>query len=95
MADVTQRLCTAAEVAIYFENLQGGNYLKPNRNCNTSHWSSGCEPGWACRSDGEEPVDLKNSEYVPARGLNCGSCCEGFFCPHGITCTIRKSSRIF
>ncbi|KAL7109749.1 hypothetical protein ACP275_06G195100 [Erythranthe tilingii] len=87
--DVTQRLCTAAEVAIYLDNLQrGGGYLKPNRNCNSSGWVSGCEPGWACRTDTEEPVDLKNSHYIPPRGSNCASCCEGFFCPYGITCMI-------
>ncbi|KAI3458951.1 hypothetical protein Pfo_015614 [Paulownia fortunei] len=87
--DVTRRLCTAAEVAVYFDNLKnGGNYLKPNRNCNSSYWVPGCEPGWACSTDTEEPVDLKNSHDIPARGSDCDSCCEGFFCPYGITCMI-------
>ncbi|KAL6545368.1 ABC transporter G member 24 [Orobanche gracilis] len=89
--DVTQRLCTAAEVSVYFDNLRnGGNNLKPNRNCNSSHWAAGCEPGWACASatDTDEPIDLQNSQVVPARVSDCSSCCEGFFCPSGITCMI-------
>ncbi|KAG8380526.1 hypothetical protein BUALT_Bualt06G0024800 [Buddleja alternifolia] len=87
--DVSRRLCTAAEVEIYFSNLRnGGNSLRPNRNCNTSYWVLGCEPGWACSTDNEEPVDLQNSREIPARGSTCDSCCEGFFCPYGITCMI-------
>lgn len=91
-ADITQRFCTAAEAEIYFDNLKnGGNYLKPNRNCNSSHWVTGCEPGWACSTNNEEPVDPRDSRYIPERGFNCDACCEGFFCPYGITCMIRKS----
>ncbi|XP_011077275.1 ABC transporter G family member 24 [Sesamum indicum] len=85
--DVTRRLCTAAEVEVYFDSLNNGG-LKPNRNCNSSYWVPGCEPGWACSADTEEPVDLKNSQEIPARGSDCQSCCEGFFCPYGITCMI-------
>ncbi|KAL0303260.1 UNVERIFIED_CONTAM: ABC transporter G family member 24 [Sesamum radiatum] len=85
--DVTRRLCTAAEVEVYFNSLNNGG-LKPNRNCNSSYWLPGCEPGWACSAGTEEPVDLKNSQEIPARGSNCQSCCEGFFCPYGITCMI-------
>ncbi|XP_051120137.1 ABC transporter G family member 24-like [Andrographis paniculata] len=86
--DVTRRLCTAAEVGIYFDNIKNGGSLKPNRNCNSSHWLPGCEPGWACSADSDEQVDLQNSRVVPARGSDCGSCCEGFFCPNGISCMI-------
>ncbi|KAL3834153.1 hypothetical protein ACJIZ3_008889 [Penstemon smallii] len=90
--DVSRRLCTSAEVEVYFNNLRngGGSSLRPNRNCNTSFWVAGCEPGWACSTDPQDQVDL-NSREMPTRGLDCDSCCEGFFCPYGITCMIRKS----
>ena len=94
IGDVTRRLCTAAETRFYFDNLFGGstraNYLRPNKNCNLSSWLSGCEPGWACSVGTDEQVDLRNSKVIPTRNLNCQPCCEGFFCPHGITCMIRK-----
>lgn len=90
--DVTQRLCTAAEVKFYFSNLfeggSGSNYLKPNKNCNLTSWVSGCEPGWGCSVGPNQNVDLKNSQDMPIRKYNCRVCCEGFFCPHGITCMI-------
>lgn len=95
MADATTRFCTAAEAEIYFVNLKnGGNSLKLNRNCNSSHWAEGCEPGWACSLDNEDHVDLENSRDIPARGSNCAACCEGFFCPQGLTCMMRKSLRL-
>ncbi|KAK4487504.1 hypothetical protein RD792_005852 [Penstemon davidsonii] len=63
--DVTRRLCTAAEVEVYFKNLRnGGKYMRPNRNCNSSHSVPGCEPGWACSTDFEEPIYLKNYKHV-------------------------------
>lgn len=89
-----RRLCTAAEAKFYFNSLFGGaksaNYLRPNKNCNLSSWLSGCEPGWACSVGPNEQVDLRNSKDIPERTLDCEACCEGFFCPHGITCMIRK-----
>ncbi|GLT54835.1 hypothetical protein SLA2020_279990 [Shorea laevis] len=91
--DLTQRLCTAAEIKFYFNSFftstssKKTNYLKPNKNCNLSSWVSGCEPGWAC-SAGSHKVDLKNSKDMPVRTTNCAACCEGFFCPNGITCMI-------
>ncbi|XP_073041301.1 ABC transporter G family member 28-like isoform X1 [Primulina eburnea] len=89
VGDVSRRLCTAAEVEIYFNNLLNGmNRARPNRNCNSTYWVAGCEPGWACMTDIEGQVDLKNSQEVPARGSDCQSCCEGFFCPSSITCMI-------
>lgn len=95
IGDLTQRLCTAAEVRFYFNSFftstssKKTNYLKPNNNCNLSSWVSGCEPGWAC-SAGSQKVDLKNTKNIPARTTDCAACCEGFFCPNGITCMIRK-----
>ncbi|KAK1571068.1 hypothetical protein Q3G72_011560 [Acer saccharum] len=87
----TQRICTAAEMKLYFysffEASKGTVYLKPNRNCNLTSWGPGCEPGWAC-SVGQQPVDLKDSRNIPARTQDCKTCCEGFFCPQGLTCMI-------
>ncbi|XP_057735326.1 ABC transporter G family member 24-like isoform X2 [Arachis stenosperma] len=90
--DVTRRLCTAAEVKFYLSSLlersTSSNYLKPNKNCNLTSWFAGCEPGWACSAPSSQKVDLRNSKEIPARTSNCQPCCEGFFCPHGITCMI-------
>lgn len=66
--------------------------MQPNKNCNLSSWLAGCEPGWACNVGPGQKVDLKNSEIIPSRTTECAPCCEGFFCPHGLTCMIRKSS---
>ncbi|KAL3518409.1 hypothetical protein ACH5RR_020998 [Cinchona calisaya] len=96
--DVSQRLCTAAEIKFYSSSLideameSGGiptiTYFKPNKNCNLSSWISGCEPGWACSVGKDQKVDLKNSKDIPIRLQDCQPCCEGFFCPHGLTCMI-------
>ncbi|MCL7031156.1 hypothetical protein MKW94_018049 [Papaver nudicaule] len=86
--DISQRLCTAAETKFYFSRFLAKNYLKPNKNCNLTTWNAGCEPGWACRVDDKDSVDLKNSKDMPARTSKCQSCCAGFFCPHGLTCMI-------
>ncbi|XP_050209949.1 ABC transporter G family member 28-like [Mercurialis annua] len=90
--DITRRICTAAEMKFYFNSFFDSsttdNYLKPNKNCNLTSWVNGCEPGWACSSGQDQPVDLENSRVIPSRTLNCHSCCEGFFCPHGLTCMI-------
>lgn len=94
--DITQRLCTAAELRLFFSSfrtkeLTSGvtfTYIKPNKNCNLNSWASGCEPGWSC-SLGKNKVDPKTTD-VPSRTENCQSCCEGFFCPQGLTCMIRK-----
>nr|XP_018680508.1 PREDICTED: ABC transporter G family member 28-like [Musa acuminata subsp. malaccensis] len=90
--DLTRRLCTAAETKFYFSSFydNGGkkNYLRPNKNCNLTSWVSGCEPGWACSIFEDQKVNLKDSKVVPMRSINCRPCCEGFFCPHGITCMI-------
>ncbi|XP_029128636.1 ABC transporter G family member 24 isoform X3 [Cajanus cajan] len=89
--DITQRVCSAAEIKFYLSSLlerSSDNYLKPNKNCNLNSWVSGCEPGWACSVLTSQQVDLRNSLEIPARTTNCQACCEGFFCPHGITCMI-------
>ncbi|KDP44400.1 hypothetical protein JCGZ_20080 [Jatropha curcas] len=90
--DITRRICTAAEVKFYFntffESSTYDNYLRPNKNCNLTSWVSGCEPGWACSIAQDQQVDLENSQQIPARTRNCQTCCEGFFCPHGLTCMI-------
>lgn len=91
--DVTQRVCNAAEIKFYFNSLFDGgstdaNYLKPNLNCNLTTWLPGCEPGWACSTGSEQKADLKESRNIPSRTQDCQPCCEGFFCPQGLTCMI-------
>ncbi|KAM5584202.1 ABC transporter G family member 28 [Rosa sericea] len=89
MGKIMQRLCTFKELSMYGESLvqvKKSSKLKPNKNCNLSTWNPGCEPGWACGT--AEEVDVKNKTYVPARTEDCAPCCEGFFCPHGLTCMI-------
>ncbi|XP_058769011.1 putative white-brown complex homolog protein 30 [Vicia villosa] len=90
--DFRDRICTAAEIRYYFHGFlaQGAatdNYVKPNKNCNLTSWVSGCEPGWGC-STGVN-IDLKkDTKEIPKRTKNCKPCCEGFFCPQGLTCMI-------
>lgn len=92
--DLTLRLCTAAEIRFYFNNFREMRekhtaYMKPNKNCNLTSWFSGCEPGWGCSVGQDQKVDLK-SLTIPSRTRDCQPCCEGFFCPMGLTCMIRK-----
>ncbi|XP_027348257.1 ABC transporter G family member 28-like [Abrus precatorius] len=92
--DITQRLCTAGEIEAYARSFASGdksgtksNFLKPNINCNMSSWVNGCEPGWGCRAN--QKVDLNsNKKDIPIRSAECLPCCEGFFCPRGLTCMI-------
>ncbi|GLU02520.1 hypothetical protein SLE2022_197690 [Rubroshorea leprosula] len=94
--DMMQRMCTAAEIKLYFEiftaaassGSMGNSFLRPNKNCNLTSWFSGCEPGWACSVGKDQKIDMKNSTFIPARTQTCAPCCEGFFCPRGITCMI-------
>ncbi|KAM7266840.1 hypothetical protein ACFE04_009006 [Oxalis oulophora] len=90
--DITQRVCTAAEMKLYlnsfFESGGANMNMKPNRNCNLTSWVSGCEPGWACSVGQDQQVDLQNSREIPSRNKSCQSCCAGFFCPQGLTCMI-------
>ncbi|WOL09862.1 ABC transporter G family member 28 [Canna indica] len=88
--DLSERLCSAAEVKFYFDSFiesdQNTKYMKPNKNCNSSSWVPGCEPGWASASP--EMVDFKDTNYIPTRTLLSKPCCAGFYCPFGITCMI-------
>ncbi|CAI9097993.1 OLC1v1034531C1 [Oldenlandia corymbosa var. corymbosa] len=91
--DVTQRLCTAAEMKFYFSSFMESKsdiaqFLKPNQNCNLTSWVSGCEPGWACSGSSNVKIDMKNAKDVPDRTRDCQPCCAGFFCPRGLTCMI-------
>ncbi|KAL1367874.1 hypothetical protein HN51_021984 [Arachis hypogaea] len=90
--DIKQRICNEAEIKFYSKSLldrsNGINYLKPNKNCNLTSWVSGCEPGWACSAPSTEQAEFQNSQDMPSRTTDCEPCCEGFFCPHGITCMI-------
>ncbi|KAG7032987.1 ABC transporter G family member 28 [Cucurbita argyrosperma subsp. argyrosperma] len=91
--DFSKRLCTAAEINFYFDSMilqdpGSGSFLKLNKNCNLTSWSPGCEPGWACSVGPEQSVDLSNSQLFPSRMHDCRACCEGFFCPQGLTCMI-------
>ncbi|KAJ8899734.1 hypothetical protein K2173_019433 [Erythroxylum novogranatense] len=89
--DVTQRLCTAAEIKFYIESLAEKattTYVRPNKNCNLSSWAAGCEPGWGCSASLKQKVDIRTSNDIPLRTKDCQPCCEGFFCPQGLTCMI-------
>ncbi|KAF3518776.1 hypothetical protein DY000_02059543 [Brassica cretica] len=92
--DFVRRICTAAEMDFYLNafllsETDNQGYLKPNGNCNSTTWVSGCEPGWGCSLDHQtEQVDLQNSKDFPERTTNCMPWCEGFFCPQGLTCMI-------
>ncbi|KAH9542765.1 hypothetical protein CY35_13G024500 [Sphagnum magellanicum] len=54
-------------------------------NCNSSTWGQGCEPGWAASTLGTFNV---TSDYIPARATEPLPCCDGFFCPRGLSCMI-------
>ncbi|KAK7392479.1 hypothetical protein VNO78_20918 [Psophocarpus tetragonolobus] len=90
--DFRDTICTAAEIRYYFhgfldQGLSSSNYVKPNKNCNLTSWVSGCEPGWSCSAG--KNVDLKKDvKDIPFRTDKCQPCCEGFFCPQGLTCMI-------
>ncbi|XP_059306985.1 putative white-brown complex homolog protein 30 [Lycium ferocissimum] len=92
--DVTQRLCNAAEMKFYFSSFldtksaKKTQVLRPNRNCNLTSWVPGCEPGWSCSVGTNQKVDLKNAKDMPDRTRDNQPCCEGFFCPRGLTCMI-------
>ncbi|KAL0298767.1 UNVERIFIED_CONTAM: ABC transporter G family member 28 [Sesamum radiatum] len=79
-----------AEILLHFHSKGNSpaTFLKPNRNCNITKWLSGCEPGWACSAGLTHPVDFTDSHEIPARTSDCQPCCEGFFCPQGLTCMI-------
>ncbi|XP_051119857.1 ABC transporter G family member 24-like isoform X2 [Andrographis paniculata] len=93
--ELPQRLCTASELKFYFTNFIANRgspaaFLSPNRNCNLTEWISGCEPGWACSTGlpTQPVVDFRDAAEIPLRNSDCRPCCEGFFCPQGLTCMI-------
>ncbi|KAK4740524.1 hypothetical protein SAY87_032371 [Trapa incisa] len=91
--DISRRVCTAAEIKLYFTSfyVHGPlitNYVKPNKNCNLTSWAPGCEPGWGCSVVEGNKVEIRDSKNVPLRVDDCQPCCEGFFCPQGLTCMI-------
>ncbi|XP_010462231.1 PREDICTED: ABC transporter G family member 24 [Camelina sativa] len=92
--DIVGRICGTAEMKFYFNaSFNKANdteywQWQPNVNCNLTAWDSGCEPGWGCSLDIIEQVDLPNSKDFPKRKKDCMTCCEGFFCPRGLTCMI-------
>ncbi|KAL8197891.1 hypothetical protein R6Q57_030127 [Mikania cordata] len=94
--NLSPRLCTAADIKFYFtviseaekQGFQTSTYVKGNKNCNLTSWVPGCEPGWACATAEDVRVDLTNKDDMPFRTSNCEPCCEGFFCPTGLTCMI-------
>ncbi|WVZ02532.1 hypothetical protein V8G54_023338 [Vigna mungo] len=89
--DITQRMCTEAEILAYGQSFGGGKsrsiVLKPNINCNLSSWVNGCEPGWGCKANQKVDIDSTKKD-IPIRSVDCLPCCEGFFCPRGLTCMI-------
>ncbi|KAL9227133.1 hypothetical protein vseg_002865 [Gypsophila vaccaria] len=89
--NVGSRLCTSAEIQFYLNNFfnkkdGSASYMNPNVNCNSTSWVAGCEPGWACSIASDKGIDLGNSIEMPARTSDCRTCCDGFFCPQGLTC---------
>ncbi|CAN6234415.1 unnamed protein product [Urochloa humidicola] len=91
--DLPQRLCTPDEVKFYFSSLYDRDgdkniNLKTNINCNISSWGKGCDPGWACATDPVPDPRNRDRNSIPLRRRNCQACCEGFFCPRGLTCML-------
>jgi hypothetical protein len=94
--DLPQRLCGPDEVKFYFSSLYDRDgdkniNLKTNINCNMSSWGKGCDAGWACATDPvpDRPSN-RGSNDIPLRTSSCQACCEGFFCPRGLTCMLRE-----
>ncbi|KVH90758.1 hypothetical protein Ccrd_007228 [Cynara cardunculus var. scolymus] len=94
--NIARRLCTAADIKFYVtvvsetekQGFKTSSYVKGNTNCNLTSWVPGCEPGWACAVGKDVEVNLKNKDEMPFRTFDCQPCCEGFFCPTGLTCMI-------
>ncbi|GJN12121.1 hypothetical protein PR202_ga30373 [Eleusine coracana subsp. coracana] len=91
--DLPERLCTPEEVKFYFSSLYDKDgeknlFLKTNINCNRSSWVQGCDPGWACAIDPGLAPSKSDDNTIPLRSSNCHACCEGFFCPRGLTCML-------
>ncbi|KAG0607438.1 hypothetical protein M758_8G028500 [Ceratodon purpureus] len=80
---VSNYLCTYGEIKLYFDNIQDLDAPKPNLNCNASSWGAQCESGWA----GVQLASTQlSSSEVPIRDRLPTPCCDGFFCPRGLSC---------
>ncbi|XP_024984475.1 putative white-brown complex homolog protein 30 [Cynara cardunculus var. scolymus] len=99
--DLSNRLCTAAELRAYFtsfikkvdddtKSISQAHFLEPNRNCNLTSWTGGCEAGWASAVNPDQKYEFNetNPRKMPFRTTDSQPCCEGFFCPQGLTCMI-------
>ncbi|GJV31494.1 ABC transporter G family member 24 [Tanacetum coccineum] len=58
----------------------------PQRLCNSAELKF-YFGGWACATKSTENPDMRD-QNIPARTRDCQPCCEGFFCPSGLTCMI-------
>jgi hypothetical protein len=94
-------MCSAGEINAYVSSLvnlinsaASGGAVQPlsNLNCNLTHWDQGCEDGWSKSLENVQSMsDLyENDTDIPFRGGIARPCCEGFFCPRGLPCMIRK-----
>lgn len=94
------RLCSAGEINVYIDSLVGliksseSNGAAPpisTMNCNETYWSQGCEDGWSRSLAVSVPntTDLyQNIASIPLRDNSSEVCCEGFYCPRGLSCMI-------
>ncbi|KAJ7289930.1 hypothetical protein O6H91_03G005400 [Diphasiastrum complanatum] len=84
------RLCTVGEIQIYVKSIRNVNDPPPIPNCNQTHWSKGCDAGWASvvlDVPQANPQPSRNfSTFIPKRATIGQPCCEGFFCPQGLSC---------
>ncbi|XP_024986871.1 putative white-brown complex homolog protein 30 [Cynara cardunculus var. scolymus] len=99
--DLPIRLCTVSELRVYFtsflkkagdtkKSISQSHFLEPTKNCNLSSWTAGCEAGWASAANPGQQYDFNETDpqKMPFRTTNSKPCCEGFFCPQGLTCMI-------
>ncbi|KAH7441774.1 hypothetical protein KP509_03G054000 [Ceratopteris richardii] len=92
------RVCSSVEIKAYIDSLvdliESGSSGRPisNVNCNGSEWSQACEAGWSSilSVPMKQTSDLfANITTIPLRnGSSSAPCCEGFFCPRGLSCMI-------
>ncbi|KAI3791799.1 hypothetical protein L2E82_05662 [Cichorium intybus] len=100
LKDLPNRLCTVSELRVFFtsflnnagdkKSVSQSHFLGPTRNCNLTSWSPGCEAGWASTVNPGQKYDYNETDpkKMPFRTSNSKPCCEGFFCPQGLTCMI-------
>lgn len=84
-------MCDKAEIELYLSSLGSKSIVRISRDCNQFSWAPGCQSGWACSTpDANSFANNSFENPVPSRAENCRPCCPGFFCPHGLTCMMRK-----